>query len=76
MGVLDDIKTCIRLKTPERTPVFALSQEFDARMSGLTYAEYVTNPENIIRCQIENIERFGYDWCWLHVDDIPISVQI
>lgn len=69
MGVLDDINACIRLEEPERTPVFALSQEFDARMSGLTYAEYVTDPGNIIRSQIENIERFGYDWAWLHVDD-------
>ena len=69
MGVLDDIEKCIRLEKPERTPVFALSQEFDARMSGLTYAEYVTDPGEAIRCQIENIERFGYDWSWLHVDD-------
>jgi len=69
MGVLDDIKRCVRLEEPERTSVFALSQEFDARMSGLTYAEYVTDPKKAARCQIENIERFGYDWAWLHLDD-------
>ncbi|RKY70185.1 MAG: hypothetical protein DRQ14_09380 [Candidatus Latescibacterota bacterium] len=43
MGVLDDIRY-VRLEEPERTSVFALSQEFDARMSGLTYAECVTDP--------------------------------
>ena len=45
-GVVDDVKTCIKLNLPRRLPVFALSEEFDVRMAGLTYEEYSTDAKN------------------------------
>ena len=68
-GLMDDIHKCIRLEKPDRTPVFALSEEFDVRMCGLVYEAYATNAADMARCQIEAIERYDYDWAWLQVDD-------
>ncbi len=69
MALMDDIRRCTELKVPVELPIFALSQEFDARYSGMTYAEYISTPENIVRSQLEAIESFGWDWSWLHLDD-------
>ena len=68
-GVLEDIRACIALKKPSRLPVFALSEEFDARMTGVIYNEYNRNAKLMAKCQIESIKRFDYDWSWLQVDD-------
>ena len=68
-GAIEDIRTALAGGTPERLPVFALSQEFDARFCGLTYAEYIRDGKSIAKCQSEVIRRFDYDWSWLHVDD-------
>lgn len=68
-SVVQDIKTAIGGGKPGRLPVFALSQEFDARFCGLTYEEYISSGESIAKCQAEVIRRFDYDWSWLHVDD-------
>ena len=68
-GVVDDVKTCIKLNLPRRLPVFALSEEFDVRMAGLTYEEYSTDAKNTTRSQSEGIERFDYDWANVYIDD-------
>jgi len=67
--ILDDIKTCINLGVPERVPIFALGEQFDVRMYGITYAEYTENPEKMANCHIEIVRRFGYDWIYLNPDD-------
>lgn len=67
--VLQDIRTALELGRPARIPVFALSQEFDATVCGLTYEEYIRDGKTLARCQAEAIRRFDYDWSWLHVDD-------
>ena len=69
MAMMDDIRRCTELQVPAELPIFALSQEFDANYAGMTYAEYIATPENIVRGQLEAIHSFGWDWCWLHVDD-------
>ncbi len=69
MGLIGDIQRCVDLQVPEELPVFCLSQEFDAKYCGLTYAEYIATPENIIQTQLEVMDKFGWDWAWLHVDD-------
>ena len=68
-GILDDIRTCLALRAPRRLPAFALSEEFDMRMAGMTYAEYRSDAKNILRSQSEGIKRFGYDWACVYIDD-------
>jgi len=69
MSLLDDIQAVRELRAPKRLPVFCLSQEFDARYAGLTYAQYIKDAETIIRTQLRVMEHFGWDWAWLHLDD-------
>ena len=79
-GVLDDIRKCVKLQKPARVPIFACSEEFDVRMSGITYEEYCQNPQKMAMAQIAAVERFDYDWAWLQVDDCimfePLGVGV
>jgi len=68
-GVLDDIKKCVALQIPDSFPVFAMSEEFDVRVSGEIYNEYNRDPKLMAKCQIDAVRRFDYDWAWLQVDD-------
>lgn len=68
-GVLDDIQRCVDLQEPERIPLFADSAEFDVRMVGMVYEEYCQSAEKMFECQRFAVETFGYDWCWLQIDD-------
>lgn len=68
-GVLEDIRKSVALQVPDRTPVFACSEEFDVRMAGAMYDVYNRDAKVMARCQSEAIKRFGYDWAWLQVDD-------
>jgi len=68
-GVLEDIRKCAALTRPGRIPVFAISEEFDVRVFGITYEAYCQDARKMAACQIAAIERFDYDWCWLQVDD-------
>jgi MtaA/CmuA family methyltransferase len=80
MTTIDNVRACVELREPYDLPVFALSQEFDARYAGLTYAQYIKDAETIVRTQLLVIERFGWDWCWLHLDDTlefePLGVGV
>ena len=80
MAAVDDVRDACQLRAPERLPVFCLSQEFDARYAGLTYAEYIQDAETIVEAQMRSIEHFGWDWSWLHLDDTlefePLGVGI
>ncbi len=80
MTTIENIRACVELRVPQKLPVFALSQEFDARYCGLTYSEYIQDPETIIKAQLLAIERFGWDWSWLHLDDTlefePLGVGV
>jgi MtaA/CmuA family methyltransferase len=77
---MDNIRACVDLQEPYDLPVFALSQEFDARYAGLTYAQYIRDAETVVRTQLRAIDRFGWDWCWLHLDDTlefePLGVGV
>ena len=69
LGIIDDVKTCINLGIPKKFPVFALSEEFDVRMVGMTYEEYSTNADKVVKSQSEGIKRFDYDWACVYIDD-------
>ena len=50
-------------------PVFALGLEFDMRMGGVTYGESRTDVDKTVRCTVEAVQRFGYDWAVVFPDD-------
>lgn len=68
-GVLEDIKTCVRLATPVRMPVLALTFEFDLRMAGLAWGDSRSNLEKVVQCQVEAVRKFDYDWVMVFPDD-------
>lgn len=68
MTVLDNLRACVEMNVPYDLPVFGLTQEFDARYTGHSLQQYLNNPDIIIATQIRVIERFGWDWSWLHLD--------
>lgn len=80
MTTIDNIRACVDLQVPEELPVFALSQEFDALYSGLTYAQYIRDAETVVAAQLKAIESFDWDWSWLHLDDTlefePLGVGV
>lgn len=69
MALFDDIRAVCEGRAPAHLPVFCLSQEFDAKYAGLTYHEYIQDPQTVIDVQLQVGESFGWDWCWLHLDD-------
>jgi uroporphyrinogen decarboxylase len=69
MSIMEHTRTVCEFGAPEYLPVFCLTQEFDARYAGLTYAEYIRDAETIVAAQLRAIEEFGWDWSWLHLDD-------
>lgn len=69
MTTIENIRACVDLQVPETLPVFALSQEFDAKYCGLTYADYIRNAETIVSSQLRVSDKFGWDWAWLHLDE-------
>ncbi|NJD01496.1 MAG: hypothetical protein FIA99_02580 [Ruminiclostridium sp.] len=79
VNVLDDIKKCIKFEIPEQLPVIALTEEFDAAQSGMTYEEYSASEENAARVHIQGIEKFNYDWACVYIDDClefePLGVK-
>jgi len=68
-GVLDDFEACVALEAPSRMPVFALGLEFDLAQGGVTYGESRTDVEKTVRCTVEAVERYGYDWAVVFPDD-------
>jgi uroporphyrinogen-III decarboxylase len=80
MTTMDHIRACVALQAPSQLPVFCLSQEFDARYAGLTYSRYIQDAETVVRTQLSVIEKFGWDWSWLHLDDTlefePLGVGV
>ncbi len=68
-GVLDDFRACVQLRVPSRLPVFALGLGFDLRMGGLTCGQSRTDVDRTVRCTVEAVERFGYDWAVVFPDD-------
>ena len=68
-GVLEDFKACVELRRPSRMPVFALGLEFDWRMGGLSYGESRSNVDKTVRCVVEAVSQYDYDWAIIFPDD-------
>jgi len=68
--VLDDIRACVALKKPQRTPVFAMSEEFDVKWHGkYTYEEVIQSAAKLVEVWSAAVREFDYDWAWLQLDD-------
>ncbi|MEN8256028.1 MAG: uroporphyrinogen decarboxylase family protein [Verrucomicrobiota bacterium] len=69
-GLLEDVKKAIALEEPSRTPVFAISEEFDVKWYGKwDYETVCQDGDKIAEVWIAAIEEFDYDWAWVQVDD-------
>ncbi len=69
-GLMDDIRTIVKLGVPGKVPVFALSEEFDVKWYNRgTYEEIITDADKLAPCAIAATYEFDYDWVWLQVDD-------
>lgn len=68
-GVLEDIQKCVDLQEPARMPFLAMSEEFDVRMAGMVYEDFCQDADKVFECQKLVVKEFGYDWCWLQIDD-------
>ncbi|MFH1905180.1 MAG: uroporphyrinogen decarboxylase family protein [bacterium] len=68
-GVLEDIKACVNLGIPKKVPIFALAELFNVRMAGINYEEYTYNVDKLVKCEVEAVRRFDYDWVYLNPDD-------
>lgn len=67
--VVEDVRRAIRGEKPLRMPFFACIEEFDVRFAGEVYENYCTNSKVTAQAQSKAVERFGYDWSWMQIDD-------
>ena len=67
---MEDVRRAIRGEKPRRMPFFALSEEMDVRVAGeVFYENYATDSKVIEKVQSLAVDKFGYDWTWLQIDD-------
>ena len=50
-NIKEDFKKISKGLVPSRVPFFAISQEFDAKYYGVTYAEYLACSETMFQAQ-------------------------
>jgi uroporphyrinogen decarboxylase len=68
-GVLNDIRACIAMRAPSRTPVFALGLEFDMLWSGHTHRDNRADVDTVVGGIVRAVEHFDYDWALVFPDD-------
>jgi len=71
-GVMDDVRRAVAGECPRRMPFFALSEEFDVRLAGVTYEQYDRDATVMAEVTGRSVAAFDYDWAWLQVDDCII----
>jgi len=73
-NIVGEFAKAIELQEPAKVPVVACSEEFDVHIcgGGVTYSEYIRDANIMSATQIAAVKRFGYDWCWLQVDDCMV----
>ncbi len=68
-GVLDDIRVCLKGGHPQRLPVLAMSQVFDAVQAGYTFEDLEADKTKLIDSAVRGIEEFDWDWGWAPIGD-------
>jgi uroporphyrinogen decarboxylase len=61
MNSLERIRSAIGFGTPDRVPVIAQVFGHAAVLAGVPLRDYIRDGELLARCQIEALERYGYD---------------
>lgn len=68
-GIHEDFLKISRGEMPSRVPFFCISQEFDAAYYGVTYEEYLSSADTMVKAQIKALEEFDYDWVLYQLHD-------
>ena len=63
-GVLEDVRTCLAGGAPQRLPVFAMAQVFDAVTAGHTFEQAENDKDLLLDCVVRGIETWDWDWAW------------
>lgn len=61
MNGVDRSRAAIDFRTPDRVPVFAQVFGHAAVLAGVPLGDYVRDGELLARCQLQALERYGYD---------------
>ena len=61
MNSLERVVTALQHKEPDRVPFFNFFTVHGAKILGMDYTDYYSDPENIARAQIMLREKFGHD---------------
>ncbi|MFB3880082.1 MAG: uroporphyrinogen decarboxylase family protein [Armatimonadota bacterium] len=65
---------------PGEVPVLLLSQEFDARLCGLSYEQFLASPLSVADTLGRCVREFDYDFGWVHLHDLiefaPLGVPV
>ena len=70
MAAVECLAQCIAREAPDKLPVFCHSERFDAAYCNLPYRTYSSDARALVDCQAHANVRFGWDWVWVHVDDV------
>ena len=70
MAAVDCLAQCIALEVPDRLPVLCHSERFDAAYCNLYYRTLCSDARALVDCLAHANERFGWDWVWVHLDDV------
>jgi len=80
MSAVESLAQSIALQVPDQLPVFCHSERFDAAYSNVPYRVYSSEASTLVDCQVHAIERFGWDWAWVRIDDVlelePLGVVV
>ncbi|MFH1904746.1 MAG: uroporphyrinogen decarboxylase family protein [bacterium] len=68
-GIHEDFLKISRGEMPSRVPFFCISQEFDAAYYGVTYEEYLSSADTMVKAQVKALEEFNYDWVLYQLHD-------
>jgi uroporphyrinogen decarboxylase len=69
MTPLENILSAVKLEEPERVPITSLEQEHAVAEAAISYKEFATDSWKMASTHIHSVERYGWDWVWVHVDD-------
>ncbi len=61
MNSIERVVAAVTFQTPDRTPVIAQVFGHSALISGHTLLEYTTSGEIAAKCQVNALQRYGYD---------------
>ena len=69
MTSVERCRATIRREVPDRVPVVPLIIHHAAKLAGVPFCEYNTNPEVIVKCQVAAWETYGYDGIHVTTDN-------